>query len=447
MTKLFGTDGVRGVANKELTPELAYKIGRAAGYVLSKDEKGTVVIGRDTRKSGNMLEASLVAGLTSVGLDVIEVGVIPTPAVAYLVRKLRAIAGVVISASHNPGEYNGIKFFNDKGLKLTDEKELEIEEYIFDMSKVPNRPIGKDIGVSKIYTEGALDYIDYLKEKIDINLEQMKIVLDCGNGALYKIAPKIFKDLGGEVIVLNDKPDGMNINDNCGSTNPKLAQDKVLEYNADIGISFDGDGDRIIAIDEKGNIVDGDHILSICASYLKDNNMLNKNMVVGTVMTNMGLDKYLEKQGMSIMKTKVGDRYILEEMVKNNYSLGGEQSGHIIFLDLNTTGDGLATGLLLLKIMIESKEKLSILNEKMINYPQVLINARVSNKNKYKYLEDIKIKEKIEDIEKMFEGSGRVVIRPSGTEPLVRVMIEGEDLDLIEKTARDLANFIEVRLG
>lgn len=447
MGKLFGTDGVRGIANEELTAELAYEIGRAGAYILTKGNKGSIVLGRDTRASGDMLEAALIAGITSIGLNVISLGVIPTPAVAYLTRKYKALAGIVISASHNPGEYNGIKFFNNKGLKLSDSVEEEIEAIILNKKEIDLRPTGKDLGRVFIEQNGDRDYKEFLKSVVDLDLTGIKVAMDCGHGALSKIGPEMIRELNGEVIVVNTSPDGMNINDNCGSTNPDIIKDLVLANKADIGFSFDGDADRIIAVDNKGKIIDGDHILAICGTYLHDTNKLKNNTVVGTSMTNMGLDIYLKEKGINIVKTDVGDRYILEEMVKNDYVLGGEQSGHIIFLDHNTTGDGLATALHLLEVMNHSKKDISELNSLMKKYPQVLVNARVNNNKKYKYLDDLDIKMRIEEIEKKFHGNGRVVIRTSGTEPLVRVMIEGENQEEIYKIASDLAEFIEERLG
>lgn len=447
MGKLFGTDGVRGVANIELTPELAYDIGRAGAYVLAAKKKGKILVGKDTRASGDMLEAALTAGICSMGIDVVSLGVIPTPAVAHLTRKHEALAGVVISASHNPGEYNGIKFFDSKGLKLPDEVEDEIEDIILNKKEIDWRPIKDEVGRTCVDNMGATEYKEYLKETIKLDLSGMKIALDCGHGALYKIAPELIRELNGEAIVVNDQPDGMNINMDCGSTNPDIISKLVLDNKADIGFSFDGDGDRIIAVDNEGKIVDGDHILAICGGFLKKNNKLKNNTVVGTVMTNMGLDEYLKNNDIEIVKTKVGDRYILEEMLKNGYSIGGEQSGHIIFLDYNTTGDGLATGLWLLEVMEESKKPICDLNKLMKDYPQILINAKVSNGKKYKYLENEEVKNEIERIEELFHGEGRVVIRPSGTEPLVRVMIEGKDQEEITEIAQELADFIEKRLG
>ncbi len=447
MSKLFGTDGIRGIANIDLTPELAFKVGRAGAYILSKGNSGKILVGKDTRRSGDMLEAALIAGITSIGLDVVSLGVIPTPAVAYLTRKYEALAGVVISASHNPGEYNGIKFFNNEGLKLPDAVEDEIEDIINNIEKLELRSIGLEVGTLFNNNKGSQDYKEYLKTATNIDLTGFRVAMDCGHGALYKIGPELIRELNGEVIVVNNEPDGMNINKKCGSTNPSIIQKLVLDEKADIGISFDGDGDRIIAVDEKGVILDGDHMLAICGTYLKQIGKLKNNMVVGTSMTNMGLDIYLRENGMDIVKTDVGDRYVLEEMLKSDYVLGGEQSGHIIFLDYNTTGDGLATGIHLLEVMKSSKKSLSQLNSIMTNYPQILLNAKVDNSLKYKYMENEEIRIEIERIEKVFHGEGRVVIRPSGTEPLVRVMIEGKEQDEIRKIAEELVMFIEERIG
>lgn len=443
MGKLFGTDGVRGVANKELTPELAYEIGRAGGFVLTHGNRGKVVVGKDTRASSDMLEAAISAGLCSIGLDVIQVGIIPTPAVAYLTRRYNALAGVVISASHNPYEYNGIKFFSADGYKLPDEIEDEIEDILLNNKSIELRPIKNSIGRIYFENNAPIHYKEYLKEKIGIDLKGYKIAMDCGNGALYKIGPEIIRELNGDVIAINTEPDGTNINNNCGSTNPHLAQQLVLDTSADLGISFDGDGDRIIAIDEKGRIIDGDHLLAICGRFLKKQNHLNGNTIVATVMSNMGLEVFLSQNEINLLRTPVGDRYIIEEMKKGNYVLGGEQSGHIIFMDLNTTGDGLATGLQLLKIMIKENEKASSLNDLVENLPQVLINARVKPENKNKFLDFPEIENAIKELEKKFRGTGRVLIRPSGTEPLVRVMIEGKDYDWIKKEAENLALLIE----
>ncbi len=447
MGQLFGTDGIRGIANKDLTPELAFKVGRAGAYVLSKGNKGRIVVGKDTRKSGDMLEAALTAGICSMGIDVVSLGIVPTPAVAYLTRKYEGLAGVVISASHNPVEYNGIKFFNENGYKLNDDIEEEIERIILNDEDIPIRPIKEDIGQTIIENDGYKYYTEHLKTVIEGDFKGIKIAVDCGNGAVYKIAPQLLKEMKAEVVVINDKPNGGNINVKCGSTNPSMIRSLVLETKADIGLSFDGDADRLIAVDEKGDIIDGDHILSICGTELHKKGKLNKDTIVGTVMTNMGLDVYLKDKGMDIVKTAVGDRYVIEEMLSKGYTLGGEQSGHIIFLDHNTTGDGLLTGIMLIQVMKETGKSMSELNSLMTNFPQVLVNARVKNELKSSYLEDEEIKSEINKIEEMFHGEGRVVIRPSGTEPLIRVMIEGKDHKKIEDIAIGLAKFIEERIG
>lgn len=447
MGKLFGTDGIRGIANKDLTPELAFHAGRAGAYILANGKKGKIIIGKDTRVSGDMLEAAMIAGIASMGLDVISVGILPTPAVAYLTREYEALAGIVISASHNPGEYNGIKFFDHKGLKLTDEVEGKIEDIILNDKEIDIRPIKDEVGKVIICENGSKDFMDYLVSITDLDLKGIRVAMDCGHGALYKIGPELIKRLNGELVVINTEPNGMNINDNCGSTNSAMIQKLVLDEKADIGISFDGDGDRIIAVDELGNVLNGDHILAICGTYLYKQGKLKNNMIVGTIMTNMGLDTYLEDNGMNIVKTTVGDRYILEEMLKSDYVLGGEQSGHIIFLDYNTTGDGLGTGLQLLQVMKSTGKTMSELNNLMTDFPQVLVNAEVRNDLKYKYDENIEIKDEIKRVEDIFHGEGRVVIRPSGTEPVIRVMIEAKQDDGIEKIASELARFIEDRIG
>ncbi|WP_202709972.1 phosphoglucosamine mutase [Sporosalibacterium faouarense] len=447
MGRLFGTDGVRGIANKELTVELAYKLGRAGAYVLTKDKKNTkIVIGKDTRISGDMLEAALLAGICSVGVDVLSIGIVPTPAVSYLTRKYEADAGVVISASHNPVEYNGIKFFNSKGYKLSDDIENEIEDIVLGEKEIDFSPVGEEIGKKIIKEEGIKDYTNYIKESIDVDFTGIKIVVDCGNGAVYEAAPLLLEELGAELEVINDSPDGTNINVKCGSTYPSKVQNLVIETGADVGISFDGDADRLIAVDENGSIVDGDFIMAICGMHLKEQNKLSKNTIVATVMSNLGLDICLKENNIDIVKTTVGDRYVLEEMKDKGYSLGGEQSGHIIFLDYNTTGDGLLTALQLISVIKSSNKKLSELASVMKTLPQVLINAKVDNTKKKQYLEDDIINKEIEKLEEKFKGEGRVLIRPSGTEPLVRVMIEGKDKDEITILAEELAKLIEERL-
>lgn len=448
MRKYFGTDGVRGVANTELTCDLAYKLGRAGGYVLAQGkDKVKVIVGRDTRVSGDMLEASLISGLMSVGCDVITVGIVPTPAVAYLTRKYEADCGVVISASHNPVEYNGIKFFNADGYKLDDSVELEIESYIDDIDRVEHTPVGENVG-RKIYMHDAQrDYVEYLKEIVDVDFKGLKVVLDCANGAAYKVAPIIFDELGASVITINSNPNGNNINDKCGSTHPKKLKEAVLANKADLGLAYDGDADRLIAIDENGNIVDGDHIMVLSAIYLKNKKKLAKNTLVVTVMSNIGLTIAAKENGINLATTAVGDRYVLEEMKNSEYNLGGEQSGHMIFLDYNTTGDGVLSSLVLSKIVLEEGKSLSELASVMTKYPQVLVNARISNENKNRYMEYPEIKNEIERIAKLLDGCGRVLIRPSGTEPLVRVMLEGKEEGQIKELATNLANLIQGKLA
>lgn len=447
MTRLFGTDGVRGIVNKKLTPKLCYDIGRAAAYVLAKGKKGKVLVGRDTRLSGDLVESSLVAGFMSIGLDVDLAGVIPTPGVAYLTRTGDYLCGVSISASHNPYEHNGIKFFSSEGLKLDDEVEDEIEEKILSTTKIYKDVTGEEIGRLNRSPEFTQKYVDYLKNLVDLDFSDFEVAVDAGNGAQSHIAEEVLKSYGAKVKIINNEPNGMNINDACGSTNPNLIQELVKKEGADIGMSFDGDADRIIAVDEEGNIVDGDHILAIVATYLKEDGRLKNNAAVGTIMSNMGLKKYLEKIDVDFIETKVGDRYILEKMLSDDYVIGAEQSGHVIFLDHNTTGDGLATGIHLLEIMKKTGKKLSELNKLMRNYPQVLKNARVREDLKNKYQDFPEIMDAIREVEENYHGSGRVVIRPSGTEALVRVMIEGEDQDKLSSDAEKLVKLIEDKLN
>ena len=448
MRKYFGTDGVRGVANKELTCDLAYKLGRAGGYVLTNNEyKVKVVVGKDTRQSGDMLEAALSAGLMSVGCDVITVGVIPTPGVAYLTRKYGAECGVVISASHNPMEDNGIKFFNKDGFKLDDEIELKIEEYIDNMEKIAYNPIGNEVGVRIHKHTAAQDYVDYLKSIVDTDLTGLKVVLDCANGAAYKVAPEVFRELGAEVIAMNVTPDGENINHKCGSTHPEGLQKAVVEHNADLGLAYDGDADRLIAVDETGTIVDGDHIMILGAVYLKKQNKLANDTLVVTTMSNIGLHVAAKEYGIDLAITDVGDRYVIEEMKKSGHNLGGEQSGHMIFLDYNTTGDGTLSSLIVSKIVKEDGKTLSEQSALMTTYPQVLINVDVRNEVKNKFMENDEIRTEIEKLEKLMAGTGRVLIRPSGTQPLVRVMLEGKDEGQIRELAQELADLIKAKLS
>ena len=448
MGRLFGTDGVRGMANRELTAQLAFNLGQAGAHVLTLAyHKPRILVGRDTRISGDMLEAALVAGICSVGAEAMTAGVIPTPAVAYLTRNYGADAGVVISASHNSMEYNGIKFFDRQGYKLPDAMEDRIEDIILRDSEELPLPVGGDVGEIVEVKNAVEDYIAFLKGTIDVDLKGLKVVLDCANGASYEAAPRLFGELGADVTVLYNTPHGTNINDRCGSTHPKMLQAAVVENGADVGLAFDGDADRLIAVDEHGQLVDGDQIMLICALDMKKKGTLVQDTVVTTVMSNMGLDLALTKAGCPYVKTQVGDRYVLEEMRKKGYSLGGEQSGHVIFLDHNTTGDGILTALKLVGVMRHSDKPLSELAAQMEKLPQVLINAKVQNGARESYMEDPEIARAIKQIEKDFHGEGRVLIRPSGTEPLVRVMIEGRDQALIEEKAEALVNFIESRLG
>ena len=444
MSRLFGTDGVRGIANTELTSELAYNLGRAGAYVLTEGtHKPKIIVGKDTRVSSYMLESALIAGILSVGAEAVCVGVIPTPAVAHLTRAYGADAGVMISASHNPVEYNGIKFFNDKGYKLSDDLEDQIQKVIEEGFKEVPSPTGVSLG-RKVEELGALeDYIEFAKNTVGIDLSGLKIALDCANGASHQAAVRGFRELGAEVYVINDNPDGTNINENCGSTHPEELMDYVVRKNCDMGFAFDGDADRCLAVDEKGNLINGDYILTICGKYLKDLGRLKDDTVVVTVMSNLGMVLACEKEQIKTIKTKVGDRYVLEEMLKNGYNLGGEQSGHVILLDYNPTGDGILTSLMLIQAILESCKKASELGNIVEKYPQVLINAKVDSDKKYGYKEDVEIKTAIEELEKEFAGNGRVLIRPSGTEPLVRVMIEGKDRIMIEQKARKIADLIE----
>ncbi|MFC5405371.1 phosphoglucosamine mutase [Cohnella soli] len=437
MGKYFGTDGVRGVANRELTPELVFRLGRSGGYALTRSKPGKrpkIVIGRDTRISGEMLEASLVAGLLSIGADVVRLGIISTPGVAYLTRARGADAGVMISASHNPVEDNGIKFFGGDGFKLSDEMEAEIEALLESDEDLIPRPIGSGVGSVQDDLEGGQEYISYLKSTVNNRFEGLKVVVDCANGAASMLAPQLFRDLGAETIVLAHRPDGLNINEDCGSTHPEAVQRAVVEHRANLGLSFDGDADRLIAVDEKGTIVDGDHILFILAGFMKDRHRLNNNTVVSTVMSNLGFYKALEENGVEAKQTKVGDRYVLEEMVQGGYNLGGEQSGHIVMLDYNTTGDGMLCAIQLMDVLKSASGSLSEHAERMTKYPQLLVNVQVEDKSKL--TGNPKIEEAIKSVETKMDGSGRVLVRQSGTEPIVRVMAEGPN-------EQELAGFVD----
>lgn len=443
MSRMFGTDGVRGIANTELTAELAYSLGRAGAFVLTEGtHKPKILVAKDTRISGDMLESALVAGILSVGAEAVILGVVPTPAVAHLTREYNADAGVMISASHNPVEYNGIKFFDGKGYKLSDELEDQIQAVIENNFEGVPSPVGGAVGRSYTEESALREYIDYAKGTIKIDLKGLRVALDCANGAAYKAAVKAFRDLGARVYVINDNPDGNNINENCGSTHMEELMDYVVRKNCHIGFAFDGDADRCLAVDEKGNMINGDFLLTICAKALKESKKLKNDTLVVTVMSNLGLDIAAKKEGINLVKTKVGDRYVLEEMLKENYILGGEQSGHIIFLDHNTTGDGLVTALQVAAILKESNKTFSELAGIMKELPQVLVNAKVPNEKKNIYLEDAEIIEAINAVEAKLNGVGRVLIRPSGTEPLVRVMLEGENQEEINEMANSLVNLI-----
>ena len=449
MGRLFGTDGVRGIANSELTPELAFKLGKAGAHVLSKNKKNPVVlIGKDTRLSGDMLEDALSAGILAVGGSVIKVGVLPTPAIAYLVKEYKADAGVVISASHNPFEYNGIKFFNGEGFKLDDEIEDQIEDIILRDIDVNSHITGDKLGrCLEADDEAAERYAAFLESTIDVPIKDVKRVLDCANGAAYKVAEMVYSHLGADITVIGNEPNGININDKCGSTHPEKLQEEVVKQGAFLGLAYDGDADRLIAVDEKGRIIDGDKLICICAKMMKEKGTLAENKVTATVMSNIGFHKYVEGMGCSVDVTSVGDRYVLEKMLKTGCTIGGEQSGHIIFLNHTTTGDGILSSLQLLQAILLSGKKASELSDEIEIFPQVLKNARVKNENKEKYKSDKDIMNAIAAVEKELEGQGRVLIRPSGTEPLVRVMLEGQDVDHITKLAADLAILLTKRFG
>lgn len=444
MARMFGTDGVRGVAGTELTIELATKLGQAGAYVLTKEtsHKPTIIVGCDTRISGGMLANALIAGICSVGANAIYVGVAPTPAIAYLTRKHKVDAGVVISASHNPMEFNGIKFFNGEGYKLSDELEDEIEALINDDMADVDFPTGSGIGRVDYRFDIVDEYVEFEKKTVPVDLSGLKIVVDCAEGASSYTSVKTLKDLGADLIAIHTEPDGTNINANCGSTHMDELKARVVAEKADVGIAFDGDADRMLAVDENGKMVDGDEIMAICGNYLKSKGRLAKDTIVVTVMTNLGFTIMGNEQNINIEKTKVGDRYVLENMKENGYNLGGEQSGHVIFLDDNTTGDGLLSALHLLQVMVDTGKPLSELAKVMEVLPQALVNAKVPNDKKESYMENSDIAEAIAELEKKFAGEGRVLIRPSGTEPLVRVMIEGKDQKVIDEEAHKLAELI-----
>ncbi len=450
MGRLFGTDGVRGIANEDLTVELALQIGRAAAMVLleeSSSNKPTVLIGKDTRASGDMLEAALTAGLTSVGCNVLSVGVVPTPAVAYLVGKYGCEAGVMISASHNPCEYNGIKIFQKSGYKLDDEIEEEIEDIILNNSQDIPVKTGGDVGNRAFCKTAVNDYIDHVVSTAAVRFDGLSIALDCANGSASVCAKEIFARLGARCLMLFDTPDGVNINDGCGSTHPQELMKFVKDAGLDLGLAFDGDADRMLAVDENGELVDGDRIIAICSMMMKNEDRLKKNTAVVTVMSNMGFFKFCKENDINCAKTAVGDRYVLERMLKNGYNIGGEQSGHIIFLDYATTGDGELSGVQLIGAVVKSGKRLSQLAKIMTVYPQVLINVVVTPQGKQKYNNDEYIISAVQEAEMELSGNGRVLVRVSGTEPLVRVMLEGEDIDQITRLGNSIADVVRQRLS
>ena len=450
MGRLFGTDGVRGVANEDLTNELAMQIGCAAATVLlknSKSSKPTVLIGKDTRASGDMLEAALTAGLCAVGCNVLSVGVIPTPAVAYLVGLYECEAGIMISASHNPCEYNGIKIFQKSGYKLDDRLEEEIESIILDKSEKIELKTGGDVGNSTVCKTAVNDYVKHIVSTTDVKFDGLKLAIDCANGSASVCAKEIFSQLGATCYMLNDIPDGTNINHNCGSTHPDELMHFVKNAGHDVGLAFDGDADRMLAVDEKGNLVDGDKVIAICASMMKQEGRLKQNTAVVTVMSNLGFFKFCNENSINCAKTAVGDRYVLEKMLKDGYNIGGEQSGHVIFLDYATTGDGELSGVQLLKAVVKSHKPLSQLASVMQVYPQVLINVKVSAEGKKKYNNDEYIIAATQKAEMELMGDGRVLVRVSGTEPLVRVMLEGKDKDHIQRLGEEIAQVVKERLS
>lgn len=449
MGRLFGTDGVRGIAGKELTNELAYQLGRSGAYVLTEHsprDKAVIVIGKDTRVSSYMLEASLIAGILSVGCDVVMVGVIPTPGIAHLVREEQFDAGIMISASHNSFEYNGIKFFNSEGYKLTDEIEEEIESYILGEETIDKEFIGEAIGRMEWRKDLREKYIEHAGQLCHEDLSGLRILLDTAHGATYKMAPRIFEACGAQIDQISKEPNGININDNCGSTHLEALAEGVLKGGYDFGLAFDGDGDRVLAIDGKGREVDGDKIMAICAQYLRETGDLKTPVVVATVMSNLGFIQYMKKHGFDVLQSAVGDRYVLEKMIEGNYGLGGEQSGHIILIDKNTTGDGIQTGILLASALVHSGKSLEEWNDEIPKFPQSLVNVRVDRKKLADFEKVQSANQRKEEIEDLLQGQGRILIRPSGTEPLLRVMIEGPDQELIEAYAQELAELYGAEL-
>ncbi|MEF9878875.1 MAG: phosphoglucosamine mutase [Clostridia bacterium] len=449
MARLFGTDGVRGIANSELTCELAFRLGQAGAYVLASDvHRPTILVGRDTRISGEMLESAMVAGICSMGARAVLVEVLPTPAIAYLTRYYEADAGVVISASHNTVEYNGIKFFDKNGYKLPDAMEDRMEEIA--LSGMPTdleTPVGERVGRPVRQRNATRRYVDFVKETTSVRLDGLHVVLDCAQGASFEVAPLVFKELGARVSCYYHEPDGTNINDNCGSTHPRRLCELVRELGADVGFAFDGDADRLMAVDERGQLINGDQVMAMLAIALKDQGRLRANTVVATVMSNMGLEIAMKKHGIKLEKTKVGDRYVLEKMLSDGFVLGGEQSGHVIMLDYNTTGDGLVTAVQLISAMVKAQQPLSRLAAVMQMMPQSQYAANVDDKKKYDFDQNAKINEMIAVLEMKYKDKGRVVVRASGTEPRVRVMIEGPDQREMDKDVYALSKLIEKELA
>ncbi len=448
--KLFGTDGVRGVANiHPMTAELAMQIGRGTAYIMKKNNKKRhkIVIGKDTRLSGYMLENAITSGICSMGVDVLLVGPLPTPGIAFLTPNMRADAGIIISASHNPFQDNGIKIFSHDGFKLPDEVEAQIEKLISSNKMDSMRPTATEIGRVTRIDDVTGRYIVFLKNTFpnEMRLDGLHLVIDCANGAAYKCAPAVFEELGAKILLIGAEPNGENINRNCGALHPELVREKVLEEGADMGLALDGDADRAVFIDNKGRVLNGDHIMAICARDLKDRNELAENTVVATVMSNLGLETALKKLGLNLVRTDVGDRYVLERMRRDGYNFGGEQSGHLIFLDHNTTGDGILSALQVLAVMIREGKPLSELTSVMEDTPQVLVNVEVSQRVE---LEEVPIlKRQFDQVRKALGEEGRLLVRYSGTEPKVRVMVEGMDSKLIETLAQETSALIEKELG
>lgn len=448
MGRLFGTDGARGIANKELTCELAMNIGRAAAMVLANENKHPkILIGKDTRLSGDMLEGALTAGLCSIGADVVLLGTVPTPAVAYLIKKYKADAGIMISASHNPFEFNGIKIFSSDGYKLPDELENEIESIVLDHAKPFEVLVNDGIGKVTKAENAVSDYIEHIISTVPYRLDGMNVAIDCSNGSASTTARELFTKLGANCHILSAEPDGININDKCGSTHLENLQKYVVENGLEMGVAFDGDADRCLAVDENGNVVDGDFIMAICAMDLHSRGKLAKNTAVGTVMSNMGFGKFCEDNHIKFVSTNVGDRYVLEAMLREGYNFGGEQSGHVIFLDYSTTGDGQLTAAQLLSLVHRRNARMSSIATLMTHYPQILINVKVTNEGKVQFYKNQDIKNKIESVKNELGSDGRILVRLSGTEPLVRVMLEGLDKEKITRLANETADLIKAKIG